>query len=65
MASCRVTTGSTADQMTVILLGPSRGDTLWTVALADLGDGPQAALAALISPGPQVPGQGPLGWTDS
>src|SRR5262245_30163099 len=44
--------GVLSDQLTVLLLRPSQGDTLWTVSLVDLGDSPWTALAALISRGP-------------
>ncbi len=51
------------DQISVFLLWRSWRNTLWTVLLVDLGDGPAGALSALGLCGPQNPGQVPLGLT--
>ncbi len=49
------------DQLTVFLLGRLARSTLWTVALADLGDCPKLALSAQKTYGPPNPGQVSIG----
>ena len=56
-----VTGGRVADQMTVPLLWRLVRNTLLTVSLVDLGDGPSWALVAWGELGPRNPGQEPLG----